>query len=98
MVYGEKLEELKQDYLKKPYCSLGALVAWDRYKTTAIGTGILVSPNLILTAAHNVYHLNNRAQYPNIRFLLGANGKYNLKDFKIVKVCKYLSQHEGNGL
>ncbi len=90
MVMEERLVRLKDDidYGRKPYCSLGALMATASNNKNIVGTGILISPNLVLTAAHNIYDWNNNEEYSNIRFLPAANGKYSIEDFKVVKAWK----------
>jgi V8-like Glu-specific endopeptidase len=42
----------------------------------SIGTGFLVSKNLILTAAHNIYHKNYSPprKSTHMKFFLAANG------------------------
>jgi V8-like Glu-specific endopeptidase len=39
-----------------------------------VGTGILISPDLVLTAAHNLYQWKEGRIYDNFRFYLGQSG------------------------
>lgn len=38
--------------------SIGALTSLNSMKQACVGSGVLVSPNLILTSAHNIYDKN----------------------------------------
>ena len=45
----------KFNYIKKPFNSIGSLISTNRKGETVASTGVLISPNLVLTAAHNLY-------------------------------------------
>ena len=53
--------------------SVGALSWKDRYKGEHIGTGILISKNLVLTSAQNIYNKAYNSQNRKFRFHLGGN-------------------------
>lgn len=39
-----------------------------------MGTGLLIAPDLVLTAAHNVYSFEYRKYFKNFRFYPGQSG------------------------
>ena len=41
----------------------------------AIGTGFLISNNLVLTCAHNIYDRKNQSYHDKIKFFTNSNGE-----------------------
>ena len=58
---------------KKPHCYIG-LILFYKNGQELVGSGILVSPNLVLTAAHNVFDADRQQPNYNIRFYPGQTG------------------------
>ena len=58
-----------------PYCHIGVLF-WRVFNSTSIGkgTGILISPNLVLTVAQNVFPRGSLYNNFDIRFYPGQSG------------------------
>jgi len=63
--------------------SVHGLVAVDFDNTRCWGTGILIGPNIVLTAAHNLYDFDKRiyAKLETMQFLPGINGQQLPFDF-----------------
>jgi V8-like Glu-specific endopeptidase len=60
------------DNLKFPYCCIGTLLTY--YDGNYwLGTGTLIGPNLVLTAAHNLY-VKNEFKGLSSKFYIGLNG------------------------
>jgi V8-like Glu-specific endopeptidase len=57
-----------------PHNCIGALTFVNKVKKVCKGTGVAISPDLVLTVAHNVYDRNYGRQFENFRFFLGADG------------------------
>ena len=51
-IENEQLHELMH------HRSIGALTILDRHKHFGVGSGVLLSRDLVLTAAHNIYAIN----------------------------------------
>jgi V8-like Glu-specific endopeptidase len=43
-------------------------------KGPGCGSGVLISKNLVLTAAHNIYDKDYNFEYSDFKVYLGANG------------------------
>ena len=54
---------------------IGPIIAKNKQLGEISGTGVLISPNLVLTAAHNIFVRNNMTINKNIMFYPGAYGK-----------------------
>lgn len=52
---------------------IGPIIS-EHNKQKVFGTGILISSNLVLTVAHNVYHSRQRRENTNIQFYPGFKG------------------------
>ena len=65
---------------KLPHCSIGALLSKSRKHLDAFnyGTGTLISHDLVLTSAHNLYNYSTGEVYKEIKFYPGQDG--DLKD------------------
>ena len=59
MLNYKKLYKVSSDKIgERPHCHIGAILFEARYKEGK-GSGILISPDLVLTAAHNVFSWTN---------------------------------------
>jgi V8-like Glu-specific endopeptidase len=54
--------------------SIGALCFQTHNKKLAAGSGLLISKDLILTAAHNIFDKEVGMEHDGFKFYLGANG------------------------
>jgi V8-like Glu-specific endopeptidase len=54
--------------------SIGALIFYIKNKGPGCGSGVIVSKNLVLTAAHNIYDKDYDCENTDFKFYLGANG------------------------
>ena len=54
---------------------IGALQFNNTWGGAGLGTGCLISPNIVLTAAHNIYNTRMRAYNKNFLFYLAACGE-----------------------
>ena len=54
---------------------IGALVMTNtKTDRTVYGTGVLISPNIVLTAAHNIFDTEARENFHDVKFYLGQMG------------------------
>jgi V8-like Glu-specific endopeptidase len=58
--------------------SIGAITFLTKKKRFAVGSGILISKNIVLTAAHNIYDKDYNCENSDFRFYVGANGETNI--------------------
>jgi V8-like Glu-specific endopeptidase len=56
------------------YRSIGALTFFNKKKQPGCGSGVLISNNLVLTAAHNIYDKAYECENTGFRFYVGAHG------------------------
>jgi len=71
----------------------------DRNNNTYLGTGTLISSNIVLTCAHNVYDLEYKYEYSNIEFFPALNDGVYLHSSKVKKICypeEYTKYHMDN--
>ena len=72
---------------KLPHKHIGAVVCRGPCNTLQTGTGLLISPDLVLTCAHVIINNEYNAPYPRIYFYPGQYGEfkncYEIEDFKI---------------
>lgn len=62
--------------------SIGGMHFLTSNKKTCVGTGVLISKDLLLTAAHNIYNNILQTENTEFRFYLGSNGvEYNYNQF-----------------
>ena len=72
----EVLQEVSQGDMARPLHKwIGALQFTDVGDVAGIGTGCLISPNIVLIAAHNIYNLRMKAYNKNFLFYLAACGE-----------------------
>jgi len=69
--------------------SVHGLVSLKFDKIACWGTGVLIGPNIVLTAGHNLYHHNRRvfADLKSLQFLPGMNGQ--VVPFGAIEVQQY---------
>ncbi len=75
-----------------PNSCIGALTFKNKMKKSGKGTGVAISPNLILTVAHNIYDRYYRCRFEDLKFYLGADGEVNSVDFHEIESVRYLSE------
>jgi V8-like Glu-specific endopeptidase len=54
--------------------SIGAMTYRNMNKQLGTGSGVLISENLVLTTAHNIYDRDKGSKYTEFRFYPGAHG------------------------
>jgi V8-like Glu-specific endopeptidase len=54
--------------------SIGAITFLNKNKQLGMGSGVLISPNLVLTVAHNIYDRAYNCENEEFKFYLGADG------------------------
>lgn len=58
---------------KTCYRSIVAMTFLDKHKKKSVGTGILISKNLILSVAHNVFDKNQGYLYHELKVYFGVD-------------------------
>jgi V8-like Glu-specific endopeptidase len=53
---------------------IGALTSQDKFNRTVSGSAVLISNDLILTVAHNIYDIVNNCEHSNFKFQLTPYG------------------------
>lgn len=66
----------------------------DELGTDGLGTGILISPNLVLTAAHNIWYRDQNRQFESFQFFPGAFGSMNKNKAYNCSVFYYPPEHK----
>jgi V8-like Glu-specific endopeptidase len=61
-------------------------------KKMAKGSAAIISPNLILTAAHNVFNKSYQKEYDDFKFYLGAEGVS--EKYYEIESWRYLSEYK----
>ncbi len=72
---------------KLPHRLIGIILSEDESGKVGVGTGILISPDLVLTVAHNIYNFEGKKEYHKISFCPGHSGP--IGDKKEVKSRYY---------
>ena len=57
---------------------IGPVICIDDKNQMAMGSGILISSNLVLTCAHVIYHEKEQRYFPNIFFFPGQHGPFQI--------------------
>lgn len=57
------------------YQSAGYIAFFNKDDEAGAGSGILISSNLILTAAESIFGYKNKCEYSGFKFSFGENGK-----------------------
>ena len=83
--YNDILEEIDENKMKDQlHRHIGLITFTSAFEDKmGNGTGILISPNLVLTVAHNVYNCETNEVFQNLRFYYRQSGKLG----KANKVC-----------
>jgi V8-like Glu-specific endopeptidase len=75
LVRNEELSPVERHDLKSTlHRSMVALTFVNGMRKLCVGSGVLISPNLVLTAAHNVYDKNYQSEHDNFKVYQGADG------------------------
>ncbi len=56
------------------HINIGALIFKPPFGKPGKGTGLLVSPNLVLTCAHNIVNFYSKQEYSDFKFYPGQSG------------------------
>lgn len=69
--------EVPRDNMQKDFHQqIGALISVSpTTKKVKYGTGVLISPDLVLTVAHNIFDMGTRHDYQELKFYPGQYGK-----------------------
>lgn len=74
--YKEEPNPINGDALKDIlHRSLGALTFLSRHRIPGSGSGVLISEDTILTAAHNIFDRKLKADNIGFKFYIGADGE-----------------------
>ncbi len=57
-----------------------------------MGSGTLISPNLVITAAHNVFDRNYQQEYTELKCYLGADG--DAEKYYEIESCRYPQEYK----
>ena len=75
IVFNEEPKPINGNTLKEVlHRSVGALTFLNRNKQFKAGSGVLISRDTILTAAHNIFDQMCRVENSGFKFYLGADG------------------------
>lgn len=107
----KETEECKnQDEIRKkvpdtsqwPYCAHGVVEVWSG-NSSNWGTGTMIGPNLVLTAAHNLYNTRSKQKMDKVFFIPARNGqeepfgRVQASKFYITKKYEETVEHRKNG-
>lgn len=63
-----------------------------KYNETKAGSGVLISRDTILTAAHNIYERSLPAENKNFKFYIGADGV--AEEYHEIEAWKYPEEYK----
>lgn len=85
----------KENHKVLPHKHIGALIM---NKGGAMGSGVLISPNLVLTAAHNVWFRAKNREFSNFKFYPGACGSLESSTSYNCSIVYYPPEHKASAL
>lgn len=93
MLPNEELFKISgEDVELKLHRSIGALMFSDKNGKQAAGTGVLISKDIVLTSAHNIFDKKGNTRFVGFKFCLPTNGVADL--FYAVEDFRYPPQFE----
>lgn len=93
MLPNEELFKISEEDLElKLHRSIGALMFSDKNGNSSAGTGVLISKDIVLTSAHNIFDKKENARFMDFKFYLPTNGVADI--FYAVEDFRYSPQFE----